>query len=58
MADLIGINGERVKRLGEAENERFVVERPRSMALLERATRATFEIARHWGEILEAVAKG
>ena len=37
MADLTGIDIDRVRVLDEAENARFVEERPRSMAALERA---------------------
>jgi glutamate-1-semialdehyde 2,1-aminomutase len=37
MADLTGINPARVRELDELENARFVAERPRSMALQERA---------------------
>ena len=37
MADLTGIDPARVRELEESENERFASERPRSMALLERA---------------------
>jgi hypothetical protein len=37
VADLTGIDPERVEHLNRAENERFIAERPRSMAALERA---------------------
>jgi glutamate-1-semialdehyde 2,1-aminomutase len=37
MADLTGIDTERVRALEEAENARFVAERPASMGLLQRA---------------------
>jgi glutamate-1-semialdehyde 2,1-aminomutase len=40
MADLTGIDLERVRALEEAENARFVAERPRSMELGERARRS------------------
>ncbi len=40
LADLSGIDDQRVKALNDAENARFVAERPRSMALLERARRS------------------
>ena len=36
-ADLSGVDQARVRALSEAENERFLAERPRSLALLERA---------------------
>jgi glutamate-1-semialdehyde 2,1-aminomutase len=37
MADLTGIDPDEVRALERAENERFVAERPRSMAVLERS---------------------
>jgi glutamate-1-semialdehyde 2,1-aminomutase len=40
MADLTGIDLARVRELEETENARFVAERPRSMALQERARRS------------------
>jgi hypothetical protein len=40
MADLTGIKLAHARRLGEAENARFVAERPKSMALGERARRS------------------
>lgn len=40
MADLTGIDQNRVRELGESENARFVAERPRSMELMERARRS------------------
>lgn len=40
MADLTGIDLERVRALEQAENARFVAERPRSMELGERARRS------------------
>jgi glutamate-1-semialdehyde 2,1-aminomutase len=40
VADLTGIDSAAVERFGEAENGRFVAERPRTMELLERARRS------------------
>ena len=40
MADLTGIDPTRVQELEQAENARFVAERPRSMALQEQARRS------------------
>ena len=40
MADLTGIDRARVRELEEAENARFVAERPRSMALQDQARRS------------------
>ena len=37
MTDLAGVDPARVRAIAEAENARFVAERPRSMELLERA---------------------
>ncbi len=37
MAELTGMNPERVREREEVENARFIAERPRSMAMLERA---------------------
>jgi hypothetical protein len=38
-ADLASFDPERIAALGGVENERFVAERPRSMALLRRVPR-------------------
>jgi hypothetical protein len=40
MPDLTGIDLARVRKLEQAENARFAAERPRSMALKERARRS------------------